>query len=284
LQKRSKDLQKFENVHAPLPSLKALPKLSESKSRNPFPSDEILSISSLAKDIKENREKIIQEISKELEDKTVLPLASLAPSGPLASSLPSAPISKKSPKSSKSALEISQEGVKTALNIEPSARFQPTYTDIKIPETLVTISSKANLPSKPSPDRTPKIRIPKIGNSAVKPSPKKNIIPKYTEGIALPNTSTVIPMIPITSPSVKTVKQVSAASTPSSEVLENIKKIDINKLKSERVVKKGADSGYNVSELKMLAGSLNLTKSGNKKDLIERIKNAILKINPNAFD
>jgi len=207
---------------------------------------------------------------------------------PISPALPAAPKTSL-PMSPRSALEISQVGVKTALNIEPDAGFQPTLSlpfpsDIELPENLATVSKPANLPSKPSPDRTPKIRIPKISNLAVKPSPKRTSVPKYTEGIALPTTSTVIPMIPITSPSVKTVKQVSVASTPSAEVLANIKNIVVSKLKAERVVKKGKDSAYNVAELKAIAGSLNLTKSGNKKDLIERIKKAILKVNPNAFD
>ena len=282
-----KELSKLEKQSLPpiskaLPSLKKmskeLPKLEKQTlpsapiSSKPFPRKEALPMSPLAKDIRENREEIIQEITEEIEKKT----------------LPS--ISKvELPMSPRSTLEISQEGVKTALKIESSAGFQPVLTlpfpsDIIIPVSLSTISSKANLPSKPSPERTSKIRIPKISSSVVKPSPKKSGIPKYTEGIALPTTSTVIPMIPITSPSVKVLKQVSVATTASAEVLENIKRIDIKKLKVERVVKKGKDSGYNVNELKAIAGSLNLTKSGNKKDLIQRIKNAILKVNPNAFD
>ena len=300
LKKMSKELPKLEKQtlpsapisSKPLPSLKKmskeLPKLEKQTlpsapiSSKPFPRKEALPMSPLAKDIRENREEIIQEITEKIEKKTLPSISKVE--------LPMSPRSKvELPMSPRSTLEISQEGVKTALKIESSAGFQPVLTlpfpsDIIIPVSLSTISSKANLPSKPSPERTSKIRIPKISSSVVKPSPKKSGIPKYTEGIALPTTSTVIPMIPITSPSVKVLKQVSVATTASAEVLENIKRIDIKKLKVERVVKKGKDSGYNVNELKAIAGSLNLTKSGNKKDLIQRIKNAILKVNPNAFD
>jgi len=330
LKKMSKELPKLEKQSLPsapisskpLPSLKKmskeLPKLEKQSlpsapiSSKPFPRKEALPMSPLAKDIRENREEIIQEITEEIEKKTLpsiskvelpmsprskveLPMSPRSkvelPMSPRSKvELPMSPRSKvELPMSPRSTLEISQEGVKTALKIESSAGFQPVLTlpfpsDIIIPVSLSTISSKANLPSKPSPERTSKIRIPKISSSVVKPSPKKSGIPKYTEGIALPTTSTVIPMIPITSPSVKVLKQVSVATTASAEVLENIKRIDIKKLKVERVVKKGKDSGYNVNELKAIAGSLNLTKSGNKKDLIQRIKNAILKVNPNAFD
>ena len=306
----SKELPKLEKQtlppapisSKPLPSLKKmskeLPKLEKQTlpsapiSSKPFPRKEALPMSPLAKDIRENREEIIQEITEEIEKKTLPSISKVElPMSPRSKvELPMSPRSKvELPMSPRSTLEISQEGVKTALKIESSAGFQPVLTlpfpsDIIIPVSLSTISSKANLPSKPSPERTSKIRIPKISSSVVKPSPKKSGIPKYTEGIALPTTSTVIPMIPITSPSVKVLKQVSVATTASAEVLENIKRIDIKKLKVERVVKKGKDSGYNVNELKAIAGSLNLTKSGNKKDLIQRIKNAILKVNPNAFD
>ena len=298
-----KELPKLEKQSLPsiskaLPNLKKmskeLPKLEKQSlpsapiSSKPFPRKEPLPMSPLAKDIRENREEIIQEITEEIEKKTLPSISKVElPMSPRSKvELPSVP---KLPMSPRSTLEISQEGVKTALKIESSAGFQPVLTlpfpsDIIIPVSLSTISRKANLPSKPSPERTSKIRIPKISSSVVKPSPKKSGIPKYTEGIALPTTSTVIPMIPITSPSVKVLKQVSVATTASAEVLENIKRIDIKKLKVERVVKKGKDSGYNVNELKAIAGSLNLTKSGNKKDLIQRIKNAILKVNPNAFD
>ena len=44
------------------------------------------------------------------------------------------------------------------------------------------------------------------------------------------------------------------------------------------------DNSYTVRELRVIAGSLNLAKSGNKKELVRRIKAEIMKINPNAFN
>jgi len=116
----------------------------------------------------------------------------------------------------------------------------------------------------------------------VKPSPKKRESTVYTEGIALPTTSTIIPPIPIKSPTGETMAKVKKTETVSDEFMKKIMSIDVTKLKAERV--KGKDIGYSVSELKALAGGLNLTKTGNKKDLVERIKQAILKVNPAAFD
>ena len=223
--------------------------------------------------------------------------------------LPAPPSLPKAPIPLKTSLMISQEGVEKAKLAEPEASFQkkvaisslppisglPSVTS-KLPpisspselpvvpfpttgeESLTIIASPANLPSKRSRESTPKIRIPKIKSSPVKPSPQKRTSIK-SGGIQLPSISTVIPQIPIKSPSAITMSKVVSAEVPASDVMENIKKIDLNKLRAER---SGKIESYSVTELKVFAGALNLTKSGSKKDLVERIKTAILKVNPTA--
>ena len=231
----------------PLKSLKPLPPVSESKSLPP-----------------------VSEI------KTLKPLPSLkspAPEmkAPEVKSLvapPSAPIS---------ALEVAREGVKTAKGAEAEAAFQGN---------LATIASPANLPSKKAKDTTPKIRIPKIAGLAVKSSPKRAVKSGKGKGekkgeIELPTDSTVIPSIPITSPAAMKIPK-AASSSGDNDLLKIINSIDVSKLRADRV--KDKDAGYNVNDLKTLAGALNLPKSGNKKDLVDRIKALILKVKPNAFD
>ena len=266
---------------APLPSLKNLP-------ANPKKT-----VSPLAKEVKEQRKEIIQEISRDVAKETVKKSSALPPMvsqdmkslmGPL-KPLASMPIFQKEkagkalPKAElpklESSLKIARAGVSTALDIEPEASFQ-----MESPS-LATIASPANLPTKKSKDKTPKIRIPKIISSSVKPSPKKKNGPVLTTGIALPTSSTIIPPIPITSPST-----MSISTTPKTEqdteMMKNITGINLAKLKSDRVGKN--EEAYSVAELKSIAGSLKLTKSGNKKELVERIKNVILKFNPSAFN
>ncbi len=196
----------------------------------------------------------------------------------LKSSLPKSPVAISKSPSLKSpdmelnmpALKIAQEGVKTAKGAEPEAVFQGN---------LATIASPANLPSKKSKSTTPKIRIPKIISSSVKPSPKKSKA-KGKEEIVLPADSTVIPPIPITSP--EAMKIPKNVGVQEDDLMKVINSIDISKLKIDRV--KDKDAGYSVTDLKVLAGALNLTKSGNKKDIVDRIKGLILKHKPNAFD
>ena len=230
----------------PLKSLKPLPPVSESKSLPP-PLSEI---------------------------KTLKPLPSLKSPAPEMKEMkhlvapPSAPIS---------ALEVAREGVKTAKGAEAEAAFQGN---------LATIASPANLPSKKAKDTTPKIRIPKIAGLAVKSSPKRAVKSGKGKGekkgeIELPTDSTVIPSIPITSPAAMKIPK-AASSSGDNDLLKIINSIDVSKLRADRV--KDKDAGYNVNDLKTLAGALNLPKSGNKKDLVDRIKALILKVKPNAFD
>lgn len=231
-------------------------------------------------------------------------------------SLPPLPSLSSISSTQKTSLEIAQEGVETAKLAEPEASFQkeakaafqkkkkkpaavriselrkpeklpdlPPLTGLKTlafptgeEETLTVIASPANLPSKPSPEGTPKIRIPKIKASPVRPSPSGRV--KKTGGkISFPTTSTIIQPIPISSPSAVSVSKVKVATVSEEDIMENIKVIDLNKLSAERSAK---GKTYSVAELKTIAGSLDLTKSGSKKDLVERIKAAILKVNPNA--
>ena len=117
----------------------------------------------------------------------------------------------------------------------------------------------------------------------VKPSPKNIQKPTFGEGIKLPTTTTVIPPIPIKSPSASRKHQSKKSDEFSDDYMKNIMSIDVTKLKAGRAIK-GTESGYNVNEFKALAGGLNLTKTGNKKELVERIKQAILNVNPTAFD
>jgi len=91
--------------------------------------------------------------------------------------------------------------------------------------------------------------------------------------------------IPLTSPQILTQQPTAGlaiAYTPKQQVVENLKAIDITRLNAGRA-KQGGTS-YDVKELRAIAGSLDLPKSGNKKELVERIKTAYMKLNPNAFN
>jgi len=130
--------------------------------------------------------------------------------------------------------------------------------------------------------KTPPIKspLPKIQISTPEPSGIPGV-PK----INLPTFSTIIKPVSLKSPAAVTPQPKSGlavAYTPQHKVLENIKNIDPKRLNSRRA--RGKDNSYSVPELKELAGKLNLPKSGNKADLVNRIREAILKINPNAFD
>jgi len=162
---------------------------------------------------------------------------------------------------------------------------EPELKELVIPKPITT-PKEVPLPTKRPKEITPSIRIPKIKTTAVKPSPMR--ISKPTSfvppigGMQLPIETTVIPSIPITSPSALQTSKITIAKTESAQVMENIKTIDINKLNVGKT-KKGNES-YSVRELRSIAGSLNMIKSGNKKQLVERIKAFIKKVNPSAFD
>lgn len=153
-----------------------------------------------------------------------------------------------------------------------------------------SIVSLANLPSPSSRDKnkdpSPKIKIPKVKGVAVKKVKKTDTFVAPLGGsIALPTGSTIVPEIPISPPSqMIPVKTTVKAVADASQVMENIKDIDLSRLTEERVNKKSGVTPYSIAELKTIAASLNLAKTGNKKDLVDRIKSYILKYNPSAFD
>jgi len=301
----------------PLSSIKKLAPLKTTMSKSEVKTP-IFVKSPLAKEIKEKREEIISQIEEEVIEKTKLqfpektqeiigisedikslmkPLKPLQNSNVFVlkeeknksiSSLPPLPELPKLAPNKDSALQIAKEGVLKSNLIEPEAAFQnktkyaktPLIEGIKEQISLATIASPANLPGKRSNEPTPKIKIPKI-NDLVKPSPtyaKKTKI----SGITLPTTTTVIEPIPITSPAAINIPKVSIAKSESEDVMKNILKIEVSKLKSDHV-RKGEET-YSVNELKAIAGSINISKSGGKKELVERIKNVILKTNPSAFE
>jgi len=162
---------------------------------------------------------------------------------------------------------------------------EPEIKELVIPKPITT-PKEVPLPTKRPKEVTPSIRIPKIKTTAVKPSPKRISKPKAfvppIGGMQLPEETTVIPSIPITSPSALQTSKIAVAKTESAQVMENIKTIDINKLNVGKTRK--GDGSYSVTELRSIAGSINLIKSGNKKQLVERIKATIKKVNPSAFD
>jgi len=149
----------------------------------------------------------------------------------------------------------------------------------------------------------PTVNLPTIGQTRVglptigqtKPAtPQPIIIPKIKgtaatipdiPRIQLPMMSTVMKPIPLTSPAPVTQKVeagLAVAYTPEQQVVKNITSIDPSRLKSDRAKKD--DNSYSVVDLRAIAGSLNLAKAGNKKDLVDRIKAEILKRDPNAFN
>ena len=153
-----------------------------------------------------------------------------------------------------------------------------------------TITSIANLPS-PSSRKTnepsPKIKIPKVKGVAVKKVKKgDNYVQPLGGSIMLPTSTTIVPEIPISPPSASVIKPQlqNKAVIEASQVMENIKDIDLSRLTDERVNKKSGVTPYSINELKTLAAALNLAKTGNKKDLVDRIKSYVLKYNPSAFD
>ena len=218
------------------------------------------------KSLKPTETKEIAKLPPVSEIKTLKPLPSLKSPAPEIKSLVAPP-------PALTVLEEAREGVRTAKGAEEQAAFQGN---------LATIASPANLPSKKAKDTTPKIRIPKIAGLAVKSSPKRVGKVKGKKGeIELPTNSTVIPSIPITSPQAMKIPK-AVTSSADNDLLKIINSIDVSKLRADRV--KDKEAGYNVNDLKTLAGALNLPKSGNKKDLVDRIKALILKVKPNAFD
>lgn len=125
-------------------------------------------------------------------------------------------------------------------------------------------------------ETTQPIQLPNVKSTAPLPD-----MPR----IQLPIASTVMKPVPLTSPAPitrKTEVGLAVAYTPEQEKIKHITNIDPARLSSDRAKKD--DTSYSVADLRTIAGTLNLAKSGNKKDLVERIKAEILKVNPNAFN
>ncbi len=110
-------------------------------------------------------------------------------------------------------------------------------------------------------------------------------IPTGLPQIKLPKVTTVMRPIPLASPAATTQRPgtgLAVAYTPQQQVVQNIMNIDPKRLNPRRA--KNNDGSYSVKQLKAIAGGLNVSKSGTKKELVDRIKAKILKINPNAFN
>jgi hypothetical protein len=209
-----------------------------------------------------------------------------------------------------------QEGAYEAMNINPRAFFQRKIeTETRIPPPIVTkpvtkptvsqlppvtkspltaLSPIPQMPSFPSPKveqvalptttvtkKAPLIHMPKTITTVpikpvVPPVTRHRGLPKFT----FPTDTTVMKPIPLASPVVVVTQEISVAQTPQQQAVENIMAIDPTRLNPGRAKKD--DNSYTVAELRFIAGSINLPKSGNKKTLVERIKAAIRKVNPNV--
>jgi len=144
----------------------------------------------------------------------------------------------------------------------------------------VQLPLTVSLPTGKVTKTTMAIHIPKI-KETVKPADE--LVKGMEElQITFPTFPTVMNPIPLTSPKEFQQKaELAIAYTPEQQVVQNIQNIDTSKLNPKRV-KRGDTTSYTVTELKAIAGSINLSKSGNKKNLVDKIRAAILKINPNA--
>ena len=127
------------------------------------------------------------------------------------------------------------------------------------------------------------IHLPKIKETAAVPGIKGTQV-QGIPSVRLPTTQTVMQPVALQSPTNIPQQEagLAVAYTPQQQVVENITQIDPERLNAGRAKKD--DDSYNVVQLRAIAGSLNLSKSGNKKDLVERIKAKMLSINPNAFN
>jgi len=144
------------------------------------------------------------------------------------------------------------------------------------PLTTGSLSTALPVLGAPRTDLTQPIQLPKVKATAPIPDIQR---------IQLPIASTVMKPVPLTSPAPITQRPetgLAVAYTPEQEKIKHIMNIDPSRLSSDRAKKD--DTSYSVADLRTIAGTLNLAKSGNKKDLVERIKAEILKVNPNAFN
>jgi hypothetical protein len=162
----------------------------------------------------------------------------------------------------------------------PQPSIQIPTTQVQLPTQLPTLQlPTTRVKSVPSL----KINLPKVKATAALPTPTSPGIPGVPQ-IKLPTMTTVMKPVALTSPVAVSQKEetgLAVAYTPQQQVVENIMKIDPARLNPKRARKD--DNSYTVKQLRAIAGSINLPKSGNKKELVDRIKAQILKVNPNAF-
>lgn len=187
--------------------------------------------------------------------------------------------------------------------INPEAAYQkrteiPRGKTVPLPTTKPAIIRPiSDLPGIiTSPGRQPVVRIesplPTGRRQRKKPSQAISLpkiketvsVPSEVGKIKLPTDITLITPVALKSPAAVPESRstgVAVAYTPQQQVVENIMGIDISKLNTKRATKD--NSSYTTKELKAIAGSLNLPKSGTKKELVDRITATIKKIKPDAF-
>ena len=102
--------------------------------------------------------------------------------------------------------------------------------------------------------------------------------------INIPQYNITMTPIALTSPAQipRQVVGLAGAYAPAQNAISNLRAVDPSRLNPRRAKKN--DNSYSVAELKGIAGSANLSKSGTKKELVARIKNKLLQLNPHAFD
>ena len=158
----------------------------------------------------------------------------------------------------------------------------------QLPAQQLPAQPTATLPIGRATGVAPQIHLPKIKETAPIPQGFPQIQTPRFPGIPtvrLPTTQTVMQPVALTSPAAIPEQEetgLAVAYTPQQQVVENITQIDATRLNAGRAKKD--DNSYTVVQLRAIAGSLNLAKSGNKKDLVERIKAKMLSVNPNAFN
>ena len=199
---------------------------------------------------------------------------------------------------------MTSPGTKPVIQMQQGA-LQTTLSGTQtfgLPNVTTTALPTIALPTTRATKASQRIHLPKInttvrtqrtvGTQKINTTVRTQRTPKIntvgTQGypqIRLPTVQTVMQPIVLTSPVAITQQKgtgLAVAYTPQQQVVENIMRIDPTRLNPRRARKD--DNSYSVKQLKAIAGSINLTKSGNKKELVDRIKSAILKVNPNAFN
>ena len=140
----------------------------------------------------------------------------------------------------------------------------PTPAPILQMKPLTQIASQFTIP----------IRLGKI--PVVQPSLPTGVIPVFivppianpsiTTGVLIPQLQTIIQKVQLGTPTIMSSAVIS--TTASQDV--NLSNIDVNKIKAKRSSAKSAV--YSVRELRRIAGQLKISTSGNKSNLVRRIK------------